>query len=73
MAAQRGAVKTTYALERTLQPIYSGGSVALSDDGRILAACLGEDVTLTDLQNGKELGSIEGVRIHGLFSLSIVR
>ncbi|CAI6341818.1 unnamed protein product [Periconia digitata] len=60
MAAQRGAVKTTYALERTLQPIYSGGSVSLSDDGRILAACLGEDVTLTDLQNGKELGNIEG-------------
>lgn len=62
MAAQRGAVKTTYALERTLQPIYSGGSVSLSEDGRILAACLGEDAMLTDLQNGRELGRTEGVR-----------
>lgn len=61
MAAQRGAVKTTYALERTIQPIYSGGSVSLSEDGRILAACLGEDAMLTDLHNGRELGRIEGV------------
>lgn len=60
--AQRTAVKTTYAVERTLQPIYSGGSVSLSEDGRIFAACLGEDVLLTDLTNGKELGRTEGVR-----------
>ncbi|KAF2645458.1 WD40 repeat-like protein [Massarina eburnea CBS 473.64] len=60
MAAQRSAVKTTYAVERTLQPIYAGGSIALSEDGRILAACLGEDALLTDLTSGKELGRIEG-------------
>ena len=60
--AQRTAVKTTYAVERTLQPIYSGGSISLSEDGRILAACLGEDALLTDLANGRELGRIEGVR-----------
>ncbi|PVI02609.1 WD40 repeat-like protein [Periconia macrospinosa] len=60
MAAQRGAMKTTYALERTIQPIYSGGSVSLSEDGRIFAACLGEDAMLTDLHNGRELGRIEG-------------
>jgi U3 small nucleolar RNA-associated protein 13 len=58
--AQRAAVKTTYAVSRTLQPIYSGGGLALSEDGRILAASLGEDVLFTDLTNGKELGQIEG-------------
>ena len=60
--AQRTAVKTTYEIGRTLQPIYSGGSVALSADGRILAACVVEDVLLTDLTTGKELARIEGVR-----------
>jgi hypothetical protein len=58
--AQRAAVKTTYEVNSTLQPIYSGGALSLSEDGRILAASLGEDVLLTDLTNGKELGRIEG-------------
>lgn len=58
--AQRSAVKTTYEVDRTLQPIYSGGSLALSGDGRILAASLGEDVLLSDLTTGKELGRVEG-------------
>jgi U3 small nucleolar RNA-associated protein 13 len=58
--AQRAAVRTTYEVNRTLQPIYSGGSLALSEDGRILAASLGEEVLLTDLTNGKELARVEG-------------
>jgi U3 small nucleolar RNA-associated protein 13 len=58
--AQRAAVRTTYEFDRALQPIYSGGSLSLSEDGRILAASLGEDVLLTDLTNGKELGRVEG-------------
>ena len=53
-------LQTTYGLDRTLQPIYSGGGIALSEDGRILVACLGEDVLLTDLASGKELARIEG-------------
>lgn len=58
--AQRAAVRTTYEVDRTLQPIYSGGSLSLSEDGRILAASLGEDVLLTDLTTGKELARVEG-------------
>ncbi|KAF2876840.1 WD40-repeat-containing domain protein [Massariosphaeria phaeospora] len=58
--AQRTSVKTTYAVQRTLQPIYSSGSIALSEDGRILAACVGEDALLTNLTNGQELARIEG-------------
>jgi len=58
--AQRAAVRTTYEVDRTIQPIYAGGSLSLSEDGRILAASVGEDVLLTDLTNGRELGRIEG-------------
>lgn len=53
-------MRTTYEVDRTLQPIYSGGSLCLSEDGRILAASLGEEVLLTDLTTGKELGRVEG-------------
>ncbi|KAF2178538.1 WD40 repeat-like protein [Zopfia rhizophila CBS 207.26] len=58
--AQRATVKTTYAVHRTIQPIYSGGGVGLSEDGRILAACLGEDALLTDITTGQELARVEG-------------
>ncbi|KAL5121822.1 U3 small nucleolar RNA-associated protein 13 [Pleosporales sp. CAS-2024a] len=58
--AQRAAVKTTFEATRTLQPIYSGGSLSLTEDGRILAASLGDEVLLTDLASGKELGRVEG-------------
>ncbi len=60
--ALRTARKTTFEVEKVIEPIYSGGSVALSCDGRILATCLGEDALLTDLANGKRLAKIEGVR-----------
>lgn len=61
--AQRAAVKTTFEVSRTIQPIYVGGSVALSRNGRILATVLGEDALLTDLATGTELGRIEGVSL----------
>lgn len=59
--AQRTTIKTTYEPTRSIQPFYTGGSVALSSDGRVFAGCLGEDVTFTDLSSGQELGRIEGV------------
>lgn len=52
---------TTYNPERTIQPIYTGGDVALDREGRILATCLGEEALLTDLSTGKLLARIEGV------------
>ena len=58
--AQRATIRTTYEVGRTLKPIYTGGSLALAEDGHILAASLGEDVLLTDLTTGKELGRVEG-------------
>jgi len=58
----RKKLTTTYEPERTIQPIYTGGDVALDDEGRILATCLGEDALLTDLNTGQLLARIEGVR-----------
>jgi U3 small nucleolar RNA-associated protein 13 len=52
---------TTFEPEHTIQPIYTGGSIALDQSGRILATTLGEDVLLTDLNTGRQLAKIEGV------------
>jgi len=59
--AHRIAIKTTFEPERVIEPIYTGGAVALTQDGQILASCLGEDVQLTDLATGERLARIEGV------------
>lgn len=60
--ANKAPYLTTFEVENTIQPIYTGGSVALDNSGRILATTLGEDALLTDLNTGKELAKIEGVR-----------
>lgn len=53
--------KTTFEPRRILQPIYTGGTVALSEDGKILATCLGEEALLSDLDTGRHLARIAGV------------
>ncbi|KAH7408875.1 small nucleolar ribonucleoprotein-like protein complex subunit [Cadophora sp. MPI-SDFR-AT-0126] len=58
--ANKAPYQTTFEPEHTIQPIYTGGSVALDQDGRILATTLGEDALLTDLKTGKQLAKIEG-------------
>lgn len=59
--AYKAEFKTTFEPSKIIQPIYTGGSVALSQDGRVLAACVGEDVLLSDLSTGAHLARIEGV------------
>jgi U3 small nucleolar RNA-associated protein 13 len=56
----RNTVRTTFELERVIEPVYTGGSVALDETGCILATCLGEDAVLTDLRTGEQLARIEG-------------
>jgi len=53
--------KTTFEPQRIIQPIYTGGSVALGEDGKILATCLGEEVLLTNLDTGAHLARTDGV------------
>lgn len=59
--ASRVATKTTFDIEQSIQPIYTGGTVALDESGRILVTCLGEDAILTELGTGKQLARIQGV------------
>lgn len=61
--ALRTAAKTTFEPTQVIEPIYTGGDVALSRDGRLLATCLGEDVLLTDPRNGRRLARLEGVSL----------
>lgn len=57
----KAVVKTTFEASRTLRPIYTGGSTALDASGRLLAACVGEEVLIVDLESGDQLASLEGV------------
>ncbi|KAL5349941.1 U3 small nucleolar RNA-associated protein 13 [Pseudogymnoascus australis] len=58
--ATKAAYQTTFEAEQVIQPIYTGGSVALDHTGRLLATTLGEDALITDLNTGKQLARIEG-------------
>ncbi|PSR94293.1 U3 small nucleolar RNA-associated protein [Coniella lustricola] len=52
--------QTTFEPERVIQPIYTGGAVALDNGGRVLATTLGEDVVLTNVATGRQYAKIEG-------------
>ena len=61
--AYKPDTKTTFEPSPVIPPIYTGGAVALSQDGRILATTLGEEALLTDLNTGAHLARIEGVSV----------
>lgn len=65
----KAVVKTTFEASRTLRPIYTGGSTALDASGRLLAACVGEDALVVDLETGDQLASLEGVSVGGFGAL----
>ena len=58
---QRTKVITTFEAQHVIQPIYTGGDVALDQKGLLLATCFGEEALLTDLTTGGLLARIEGV------------
>jgi U3 small nucleolar RNA-associated protein 13 len=60
--ASKMAFKTTFEPEKVIQPIFTGGSIALDNKARILASTLGEEAVLTDITTGRRLATIEGVR-----------
>lgn len=64
--------KTTFEPERVIQPIYTGGAVALDNGGRVLATALGEDVVLTNLATGRQYAKIEGVRFPNVALLAFL-
>jgi U3 small nucleolar RNA-associated protein 13 len=69
--AYKANIRTTFEPSRVIQPIYTGGSVSLSEDGAVLATALGEEALLTDLNSGRHLARVEGVghHVHKILSL----
>lgn len=61
--ALKAEFKTTFEPSRVIQPIYTGGSVALGEDGKVLATSLGDEALLTNLETGAHLARIEGVSL----------
>ncbi len=59
--ALRAETKTTFEAARVIRPFYTGGAVALSEDGKLLASTLGEEALITSLDTGAILSRIEGV------------
>jgi hypothetical protein len=59
--ANKPTYYTTFEAQSIIQPIYTGGSVALDQSGRILATCLGEEALVTDLESGRQLARVDGV------------
>ena len=59
----RSSIVTTYEPENIIQPISSGGDIALDREGKVLATCLEEDAMITDFGTGQILCRIEGVRL----------
>ena len=61
--ANKAPYQTTFEPEHVIQPIFTGGSVALDRNGDILATTLGEDALLIDINTGNQLAKIEGVSL----------
>ncbi|PFH57051.1 hypothetical protein XA68_15582 [Ophiocordyceps unilateralis] len=58
--ATKQPFKTTFEADRVLRPIYTGGSIAIDNDARILVTTLGENAVLTNPANGRHLAQVEG-------------
>ena len=58
--ATKQTTKTTFEVNNVIQPIFTGGSVALENGARILASTLGEAAVLTELSTGRRLAEIDG-------------
>jgi U3 small nucleolar RNA-associated protein 13 len=46
---------------RTIAPLYTGGPVAITQNGLWLVTCVGEQALLTDLQSGAGICRFSGV------------
>ena len=66
-AAGSKQLKTSFGIERALEPIYGGGPISLSqNDGRTLATVMGDTIQITDLASGGTLHTIEAEGVSAL-------
>ena len=60
LMASKFQIKTTFESSRTIEPIYTGGSISGDATGRYLATSVDEDVLIADIESGRPLARIEG-------------
>ncbi|KTW30147.1 hypothetical protein T552_00625 [Pneumocystis carinii B80] len=53
-------LKTSFVIEKTIEPIYTGGSFSLSNDGYTFASSLGENVKITNIDTREKICLING-------------
>lgn len=67
---KRNKLKTAFGPQRTFAPIYTGGKVALTQDGLHAYTTLDEDILLTETMSGQELGRVQGDSPVSTFALT---
>ncbi|THG98544.1 hypothetical protein EW026_g3660 [Hermanssonia centrifuga] len=53
-------LKTAFKKARVIAPLYTGGPVAVTQDGNRLVTCVGEEAVLTDVSAGQEICRFAG-------------
>jgi U3 small nucleolar RNA-associated protein 13 len=61
--ASAASSKVTFTQQHVINPIFTGGAVALDQSRRFLVTTLVEDAVITDLSTGEQLTTIEGVSL----------
>ena len=59
----RSNVSFSFKKARAIAPLYTGGPVAITQDGLWLVTCVGEQAILTDLESGTEICRLSGVLV----------
>ena len=56
-------MKSSFKSVKTIESIYTGGKVVITDDAKYLITTLNEDIIVTELDTGKQVYELEGVCI----------
>ncbi|KAH8099818.1 WD40 repeat-like protein [Cristinia sonorae] len=57
---EKQRLKTVFKKARVVAPLYTGGPVAVTQDGTRLVTCVGEEAILTDVEKGIEICRFSG-------------
>ncbi|TFY64923.1 hypothetical protein EVJ58_g2288, partial [Rhodofomes roseus] len=59
-SSARPKLKTTFKKARVIAPLHTEGPIAISQDGTRLFTCVGEEVLMTDIKEGREICRFSG-------------
>ncbi|KAG4305324.1 hypothetical protein PORY_001494, partial [Pneumocystis oryctolagi] len=60
LSIKTSSLKTSFVVEKSIEPIYTGGPISLSSDGYIFCSSLGEDVKVINIDTGEKICFING-------------